>query len=300
MESNTYITKVVPTIGEFKVVINKWHDRNNKNKIVDCTLNIGGNDDKCINITIPTDISNTSLLLSWAETDKKCTLDSLKIKGNSTQIMLQLAITIAREISPHVREILLDDMSHFYCMTQDGPIKTHLPSFYIAFNGKTWYEDKFGAVMIDSQYYEKYKKCLRNFYDPSYKNPNFDFINKDLQSMLKPLYQNSHCWKDFFDQISEIYKDKKCEIIYPWIKHAMRILFDGQKLWDIVEWKIPINEKNTPKIKYYEYSLQQNESIKVPIINPYKETDVNYNQVMSWKFNKTPKIKRRKTRKNRY
>jgi hypothetical protein len=289
MESNTYITKVIPTIGEFKVIINKVHDRNNKNKIMEYTLSVGGNENKCVNISIPTDLSNKSLLLSWAESMKECTLDSLKIKGNSSQIMIQLAITIAREISPHVTDVILDDMSHFFCLTPDGPLKTHLPSFYIAFNGKTWYEDKFGAVMIDPQYYEKYKKCLRNFYDPNYKKDKFNFVNKDLQIMLEPLYQTSHCWKDFFDQISEIYKDKKCGIIYPWIKNAMRILFDGQQLWDVVEWKIPINEKNTPKIKYYEYSLQKNNTIKIPIINPYKETDVNYNQVINWKYKKNNK-----------
>jgi hypothetical protein len=297
MESNTYTTKVIPTIGEFKVIINKRHDRNNKNKILEYYLNIGGNEDMCVNMTIPTDPSNKSIFLSWAETTKKCTLDSLKIKGNSTQIMLQLAITIAREISPHVTEIILEDMSHFYCLTPDGPIKTHLPSFYIAFYGKTWYEDKFGAVMIDSQCYEKYKKCLRNFYDPTYKKDYFNFVNKDLQIMLEPLYDNSYCWKDFFDQISEIYKENKCGIIYPWVKNAMRILFDGQRLWDVVEWKIPINDKNTPKIKYYEYSSQMNSNVKIPIINPYKETDVNYNQVMNWKYSFKKRIN--KTRRNR-
>jgi hypothetical protein len=297
MKSKTFITKVIPTIGEFKVVINNSLDRNNKTKIIEHTLSIGGKDDKCVNITIPTDSSNKSLFLSWAETTKDCTLDSLKIKGNSTQIMLQLAITIAREIAPHVTEIILDDMSHFFCQTPDGPIKTHLPSFYIAFNGKTWYEDKFGAIMIDPEYYEKYKKCLRNFYDPKYKKDNFDFINNDLQLLLDPLYQKSHCWKDFFDQISEIYKDKKCGIVYPWIKNAMRILFDGQRLWDVVEWKIPINDKNTPKIKYYEYSLQKNNNFKLPIINTYKETDVNYNQVTNWKYSVKKRIN--KTRKNR-
>lgn len=297
-----YVSKVIPSVGEFKVIVDKVNDpralAGDIHKVLYYTLSLGGNKDKCVNITIPTDTNEKALKLSWAETTNECSLDTMKIKGNSTQIMLQLAITIAREISPHVTHILLNDMSHFQCNTPEGQIKTHLPSYYIALYGKTWYEDKFGAVIHNPEIHEKYRACIPNLLNPKYKPEYFDFVNKDLIQMLTPIYNKSICWQDFFNRLSETYGDTKCGKMYPWLMNALLLCFEGSLLYLGAEWRIDINPKNTPKIRYHEYKIVHggSKNYKIPTINPYIEMDVNYNQVVRWKYrkNKTRKVSKKR------
>ena len=338
MPYEPYVSKVVPSIGEFKVIVDKVIDARDTSKVlyytvkdltqdhslelnltqrsklpqelksrplfaqlltlIPCgTLSVGGNKDKCVNITVPTDINDKVCKLSWAETTKECSLDTMKIKGNSTQIMLQLAITLAREIAPHITQILLNDMSHFQCNTPEGDIKTHLPSYYIALYGKTWYEEKFGAVINNPETHQRYRSHIPNLLNPKYKPAYFDFVNKDLIHILTPIYNESTCWQDFFNRLSEKYGDTKCGIMYPWVMNALLICFEGSLLYIGTEWRIDINSKNTPKIKYHEYTLGNTigGSMKhiLPTINPYIETDVNYNQVVGWKYKKNASSRRK-------
>ena len=285
--------KIIPVIGEFKCSIQPYFKRNT-NDIEEYALSLGGKD-KCVNISIPADSNNRALKLAWADSTHECTLDSVKIKGNLTQTMLHLAITIAKESAPHVTHILLDDMSHFDCITPNGKKKTHLPSFYIAFYGKTWYEDKFGAVLNNSEIHTKYRKMIQNIYNPEYKPPNFNFINADLNTILTPLYLKTFSWAHFFNVIAETFGEKKCAMVYPWLKNAMKLIFENTKPWDLSEWRIDINQKNTPTIKYYEFSQEsiQEGGMGIPIINPYIESDVNIIETTSWKYIK------QKTRKNK-
>ena len=192
---------VIPTIGKFKITITPTYDFYDKKKINHYVLNVGGNYDKCVNITIHPENSpkNKELILSWTEViGKECTLDGQIIKGDSTVQMALLAFTLAKEIAPYAEYITLKDMSYFPCSSPDGKKKISLPPYHIAFYGKTWYEDKFKATMLNTSDYEKYKLCIKSIDNKDLKPSYFNFGNNQIRDILVPLYTEATTWKCFF------------------------------------------------------------------------------------------------------
>lgn len=292
---------VIPTIGKFKITITPEYDFFDKSKIAFYIINVGGNYDKCVNLTVHPEYSpyRDKIILSWAEVeDKECTVDSQLIKGSATITMLNLAFSIAREIAPQAKYISLNDMSYFYCDTPDGKKKVSLPPFNIAFHDKTWYEDKFNATMTNEENYIKYKQYIKNMYKENFMPTTFDFGNNIIKDMLSPLYYQSKTWKDFFNSISKKYSTTKCTLMYPWINNAMNNIFEGNAIYAGHEWTILLN--NIPKIYYYQMKETTGGSDipeKKYNIQYYHYRDINYNDTMKWDINTFLK-KRVYTRKN--
>lgn len=288
MDLELYIK--VPNVGSFKVIIEKG-------KINYYTLSIGGKTKKCLNITIPTDITDKNIQLGWVEASDNCSIDTIKIKGSKTYKMIVLAITIAKKIEAHVENVLLDDESNIYCETPSGKRKIYLPYFYLAFHRKTWYEDKFGAVIKDPVNRDKYKESVENFYKPSMKPSFFPFIHPELEAVLAPLYNNSTTWSEFFDLIAEKFKDKKCAMVYPWLLNAISHIFKGSRVFEREIWTFDI----TPDmdIKYYHISNNNiksgggNQEYFESVERPMPSSDI-----MAWKYNKFIRNKN-KSRKNK-
>jgi hypothetical protein len=295
---------VIPTIGTFKIQITPQYVRDS-NKLLYTTLSVGGNVDKCVNLTIYPDDSpkRGTIVLSWTEViDKSCTVSSQVVKGNKTIEMLHLAFTIAKEIAPYIEHVTLNDMSYFLCDTPDGKIKVSLPPYYIAFHNKTWYEDKFKAVMVNETDYEKYKTYIQNMYKEGLMPESLNFGNPQLSDILYPLYKESKTWKSFFNLIEKQYPTDKCTMMYPWINSAMNIIFEGNQLFVGYEWKINLN--NIPKIHYYEMNKSHakkggNRFNKNYVTQNYNYRDVNYNNTMNWDVITFLK-KRRYTTKNNH
>jgi hypothetical protein len=303
---------VIPAVGQFKVSITTEYNFYDKTKINHYVLNIGGNYDKCVNITIHPEESsrNKELILSWTEViNKMCTVDNQVIKGDATIKMIQLAITIAREIAPYAEYISLKDMSFFYCHTPDGEKKVSLAPFHIAFNDKTWYEDKFKAILANNADYITYKKCINAMYIENTKPSYFNFGNESIKEILMPLYIKSASWKQFFKLIEKNYPNDKCTLMYPWIDSAISYIFKGSEGGDLYtgkEWIIHLT--NVPKIRYYQLDKPfiGGAQVEQQYINQYDNYRViNYNDTMRWnikqflkrKIPKRPKGKNT-TRKN--
>lgn len=291
---------VIPTIGAFKVEVKpqKFSD-----KILYTTLSVGGNTDKCVNLTIYPSSSPDSkkIVLSWTEViDKSCTVNSQAVKGSKTIEMLNLGFTIAKEIAPYAEFATLNDMSYFNCDTPDGKIKVSLPPYYIAFHNKIWYEDKFKAVMINEEDYKKYKTYIQNMYKENLMPETFNFGNTELNEILYPLYIASKTWKEFFNLIGKQYPNEKCVLMYPWINNAMNIIFEGNQLFVGYEWKI--NLSNIPKIHYYEVDkifkqggkYNNDYYNKKYVLQTYNYRDVNYNNTMNWDIKEFLKKNKRK------
>ena len=97
---------VIPTIGTFNISINEEHD-----DFYYMSVGGAGKQFRCVNISVPKKESNNTAIISYAESKDGCTIDGAKIKGDATRQMILLGITIARELSPHITYIDLDDMS---------------------------------------------------------------------------------------------------------------------------------------------------------------------------------------------
>ena len=190
-------------------------------------MNIGGKD-KCASFTIPM-YKKEPIKLSYASSSSnhfQCTLDDKEIKGESTYKMMCLAFTIIREITDQTY-IEFEDMSHFECLLPNGEKKdVTLAPFAFLFYGQTWYEQKFGAVLVNTAKRNAYTnmKCRRN--DPTYKPAIYTFgSNKSLQILIQKHYDASITWADFFKLISDEFGRNKCSLVYPWISEIATHFF---------------------------------------------------------------------------
>jgi hypothetical protein len=243
---------VMPTIGKFIVHITKYY--NHRSGKLDYYVVMIGNNHRnaCVNIRAPYD-SDEPMVLSYVTSEVACTLDNITpMKGSATVQMIQLGITIARELAPKSTQLELEDCSNFRCSSPEGDVrKMALPSFYIAFHGKTWYEDKFGAVLKDPDLRAKYEEGIRNLDNPELKPKTFRFLNKDISDLLYDMYDESRTWNEFFSRIEKKYGNKKCWVVQPWVEEAMRHVFGGL-IYEMKKWIVEL--KNVPTISYYELS----------------------------------------------
>ena len=220
--SGIYDADLETSIGTFRLRISKINYPNTYDTII--TLNIGGKDD-CASFTIPM-YKKEPIKLSYARASEnrfQCTLDDKEIKGETTFKMMCLALGIIGEITDQTF-VELEDMSHFTCLLPSGE-KREIPlsPFSFVFYGQTWYEKKFGAMLVDVGKRTAYMNMKCRLSNPSYKPATYDFRgNKSLQDMLQPLFEKTTTWEEFFGIISETYGKNKCHIVYPWLDDVLR------------------------------------------------------------------------------
>jgi hypothetical protein len=161
--------------------------------------------------------------LSWLGTkDARCELNDLKIKGKLTEYMLHVAISIFHKLYPDVTHLHLIDSSAYDCLLPDGgKRKLSMKETYFLFHGKTYYEDKFGAVPRTEAGLKSIETFRTALHDPVKKPAKFNFENPDLNEALSPLYKAANTWWEFFQAIQDKWGDKKCSIIYLWYRYAL-------------------------------------------------------------------------------
>jgi hypothetical protein len=225
------------------------HQNTNRNTgaVESYNLNLGGKTRKCFNMIIPGVQSNkTDGFLSWVEAHDECSFERFLTK-KAIQHMILLGISIARSMNPNLKKIYFDDVSNITCTFPDGrEQKVPMKPFHLAFHQATWYEYYFDAKLVKD--YDAYVALKANFRDPSKKPSTFDFKHPDLQMKLEPLYAQSETWEEFFTDITSMYKDKKCTVLYPWLNDALYIIFENNPYFESVKWYIDL-EENTRKNK---------------------------------------------------
>jgi hypothetical protein len=206
-------------------------------KVDPMNIHVGGTK-SCVTIAI----SNDKTELGWLGTEEgSCTLDYRVIQGADTIRMLDLAFSLLRKYFPTRNIVTLFDDSGAYITDRTGKrIKVRFSSAYCMLYGKTWYEDKFGATMIDMDDYIAYRHEVdNNFDDPSKKPASFDFgsVNDELQ----PLYQTSATWREFMDKIKRHYPGKlKYKIMAEW---HLKAFYKVIKRTPSPFWKIDITNR---------------------------------------------------------
>lgn len=223
------IEKICQTsFGKFKI------------KIDDKNINVGGKT-FCVNIAL----YEKETALYWLKTDEGgCELNEKEIRGDNTINMTDLGFSLLRKYYPkRSKEVTLLDDSGFSWKDRRGrKYKTNFLKGYLLLHRKTWYEDKFKAVMCNSEKYGEYrKKADNNFDDPSKKPETFDFINSEVKEKLEPLYKDSKTWGEFIKKIKDKYNDEKYKLIYDWYRQGIYIIFDGMEINQ--DWKIDISKR---------------------------------------------------------
>lgn len=208
-------------------------------------LSIGGKN-VCVFFSIPND-NDTAHLLNLKTTNGGCELTGNKISGQNTIGMVNLGFTIIRKIAPHIQCIHLDDMSDFPCKVENGKEVGISMIFYsLALYQQAYYEKRFGAYLKNEVLRTMYEEYKSGFEEPL--PPNFSFNNKDLEILLRPLYQESTSWKDFFQKVSTL--PNVCQILFPWYRTAIMIIFKDVS-FERQKWIIDLY--NNPKLISVEY-----------------------------------------------
>jgi hypothetical protein len=96
--------------------------------------------------------------------------------------------------------------------------------------------------MCDPEIYRIYReKAEKNFDDPAKKSPTFQFMNREVQEKLEPLYAESKTWREFLHKFVEKYEAVKYTMMYDWYRSAIYSIFDGMEINQ--NWKIDISKR---------------------------------------------------------
>lgn len=211
--------------GIFRVLINddKEVDRDTRDiRVVGKLISVGGKN-TCVFIKISNN-SSTAILNNVKTSADGCEMNNKKIAGENTVLMVKLAFTIVKEVSPHVKILELDDSSTFTCLLDNGrSFAISIALYELAFHQSTWYERHFNAKLLTEEVNQAYLKAKEGFSLP--KPEYYDFQNKSLNELLMPIYEKTKTWKEFFDEIYKI--ENKCRIMFPWYIGAVAKAMGG-------------------------------------------------------------------------
>lgn len=214
--------------GKFKIKVDKTN------------INVGG-----INFCVNISLFNNEATLYWLKTEGGgCELTDKDIRGDNTIKMTDLGFSLLRKYFPDVKKyVTLTDDSGFSWKDKRGKsYKTNFLKGYLLIHRKTWYEDKFSAIMCNEETYKEYrKKADNNFDDPSKKPERFNFVSSDAKEKLEPLYNSSSTWGEFIDKFLETYNSEKYILMNDWYRRAIYEIFDGMEINQ--EWKIDITKR---------------------------------------------------------
>jgi hypothetical protein len=204
-------------------------------------LSVGGKKTKCVFINIP-NTGDTAKLTNLKTKDGGCEVNDKFISGQDTIGMVNLAFTFVREINTKIKYIWLEDESDFPCELSNGRmVGISMTLYQLIFYQASYYETRFGAYLTNPDLRKMYNERKKGFDE---KPPeDFQFHNRDLEEILRPIYSESSSWKEFFQKIHHI--PNVCEVLFPWYKYAMSIIFKNVS-FERQEWLI--NLYQNPKV----------------------------------------------------
>jgi hypothetical protein len=249
METNTDIIKIGKytfEITETKMIYGTI--------IISHTFKIGGDYNNCISVSY-TYKNNKPITakIPHALYEPECSIGSNLEKGPGTILMLKTLLRYSYNKIPEISTFEFDDMSHIDCIPKDMSKSPPRPSskplslsyLSIAYNSKTWYEEKFNAIMTDHITYKNYRDKI-TFLEMEDKKPSFiDFLQiaqppKEQYEYLESIYNTSKTYRDFFNKIP---KSKRCDILLPWLVHFLNHYLKG--IFSTNGWEINVKTMNS-------------------------------------------------------
>ena len=147
-----------------------------------------------------------------------------------------------------ISSITFEDASNVPCKFGETTRTLSLMYAYIALHGKTWYEQKFGAIVLDSRVRAKYAELIQRLESQQFKQvTNFD-VNQVQWATRDPvvadrvavLYAEASMVRDFFKKLRAAFHEEYCSVTYRWLD----MFIDDVVLEGIVssstKWIIPL------------------------------------------------------------
>lgn len=244
--------------GKYSFVVKRNIQRYN-GTIINHTYMIGGDYTKCVNISYK--YKNNKVVEAYIPHllyEPECAIHSTLERGDGVVQMIKAIIQHAYKEVPSITLFKFDDMSKIDCVPKDlskpperKVIKpVNLAYFSIIYNGKTWYELRFNAEMIDKDKYNTYRERLLFLTDPSQKPPFERFLEiaqppLEQVDMLKLLYDSDDAttYREFFNGIP---KNKRCDILYSWLTTFMKYYIGD--VYNETNWVIDVETMNRPSV----------------------------------------------------
>jgi hypothetical protein len=206
------------------------------------TFKIGGESKTCVDISVDCmDKTNPIAVVLNVKYNSKCSIDGPLENGSGTVLMCKTLFNYVHKQFPTLTELNFDDKSTIECanedeiknnnsktMNEESYIKpADLYYFYIASNGKTWYEKHFNARQKDVEKHSSYRTKIKDFLYSKERKGNTSFsellerfkINQEIRAELEPYYEKAETIGAFFQSIK---KDDRCRLLRDWITAFMR------------------------------------------------------------------------------
>ena len=215
----------------------------------------------CVNMTL----FNGVLNINSIEYRERCVVmddvnDSPLMRGDGTVHMLHTSLTYMLNAYPTlVRTITFDDASKVPCHFGDVIQNMQLMLTYIALHGQTWYQYRFGAVILNKRCREQYEERIHRLYSVEYKNSipfsafnvyayNRDHLKAGTLKQLKKDYDRSRTILEFFQTLKVRYNKQFCVVTHRWLDVFIdQKILDGMVSLD-TRWQIPF--EHVRRIRY--------------------------------------------------
>lgn len=128
-------------------------------------------------------------------------------KGKDTSMILRLMMTYIKDNYPDVKALTFTDLSTRKC---DNGVSVSLSAMKLFIDGKTWYEDHFGAK-ISPKFEPVYTSIMNDANEKKRKLSWDDFYDSFIASTtlplekekMKQLYNKADSWQEFFKNIRD-------------------------------------------------------------------------------------------------
>lgn len=203
------------------------------------SLSVGGKKEFCVTIAIKSD---DIAYIDRVEYSDFCVKDGVLAIEGGMVIILSVSLWVVKQLFPTIKIFTLTDDSHILCIRKQKQYKLSLANDYIIKYGKTWYENKFNAILPDeiTPLYKKSQEVLDLPIDPfEYQRDRAVFLTK-----YENTYRTAGTPREFITMLRSEYGDRYCIEVGLWLTRYMELL--NVKIFKD-SWMIPASSLSEPE-----------------------------------------------------
>ena len=198
----------------------QFHPRNNDVLVVGFRL--GGQRKGCVSITV--NALTKTLHINSVDFNEKCVVNGPMTRGVGTVKMVRVALSfMVTKYLKWFSDITLDDASLTECRFGNDVRMISLMYSYIAVNGQTWYEQKFGATL--KYHHDLYAARIQKLVDRDFKAGiafytlpiSLATTDEEEVKTIEDAWERAHTVQQFFRDLQATFKKEYCRITFRWL-----------------------------------------------------------------------------------
>jgi hypothetical protein len=215
------------------------------------TIKIGGVYDDCVNLTVSVNVDGSPepiVRLGHIESYPDCAYSTFLMKGEGAD-MLRASLQFIVLIFPSIRSFKFEDASKIECgITKNRKLEKplSLAHLHLVVHGKSWYEDKFNAYLLNDitrAHFEKLKEKLSDSINIPYDVIKFR-IPESARGAFRPYYE-AYIGKSWIELFRSIPRSEHCALFFNWLPNFIEDIIFKNK-FPTEDWMIDIDKM--PKV----------------------------------------------------